>query len=86
MKIFLLVFILLFVWGFLIEPLFIVLKKYNLKSDDLRGIKAVLISDLHIAPWQKGRLKRIVQKVIKQNPDIDFCTGDFVSGYLPHKT
>lgn len=86
MKIFLLVFILLLVWGFLIEPQFIVLKKYNLKSDDLRGIKAVLISDLHIAPWQKGRLKRIVQKVIKQNPDIVFCTGDFVSGYLPHKT
>lgn len=78
--------ILLLLWGFIIEPQFVVLKKYKLTNPELKGIKAIFISDLHIAPWQKGRLKRIVKNIQKQNPDIIFCSGDFVSGYLPHKT
>lgn len=86
MKTFILICIILFVWAFIIEPQFIVLKKYKLNAPDLKGLKAIFISDLHIAPWQKGRLRRIVRKIQHQNPDIIFCTGDFVSGYLPHKT
>ena len=86
MKILFLICLLLSTWTFFIEPQFVVKKKYKLNSADLKGINAVFISDLHIAPWQKGRLKRIVKIIQKQNPDIIFCTGDFVSGYLPHKT
>lgn len=86
MKIFLLICLLLFLWGFFIEPQLIVLKKYKIKSEDLRGQRVVFVGDLHIATWQKGRLKRIVKKINKQNPDIVLSSGDFVSGYLPHKT
>lgn len=78
--------LILFVWGFFIEPNIIVLKKYKLRNKDLKGCKFVLFSDIHIAPWQKKRLQRIVKKINKLNPDMVLSTGDFVSGYLPSKT
>lgn len=78
--------IILLIWGFFIEPNIIVQKKYKFKNNDLKGCKFVLFSDIHIAPWQKKRLKRIVNKINKLNPDMVLSTGDFVSGYIPSKT
>lgn len=86
MKIFLLICVILLIWGFFIEPQFIVKTKYRLKNTELSGEKIVFISDLHIAPWQHGRLKRIVKLINKQKPDLVLCSGDFVSGYIPSKT
>jgi len=86
MKIFLLICITMLIWGFFIEPSVIVQKKYKLKNSDLKGTKIVLASDLHIAPWQRRRLKRIVRLINKQSPDIMLSCGDFVSGYVPSKS
>lgn len=86
MKIILILCLLLFIWGFFIEPKFIFVKKYKLQNNDLKGCRAVFVSDFHIAPVQRGRLKRIVKLINKQQPDIVFSTGDFVHGYSESKT
>ena len=86
MKIILLIGLFLFLWAFLIEPSLIVVKKYKINNPDLKGCRLVFFSDIHITPWQKGRLKRIVDKINSFAPDLVLSTGDFVSGYLPSKT
>ncbi len=86
MKILTVVCLLLLFWGFFVEPGIIVIKKYKIKNEDLKKCRAVFVSDFHIAPWQKKRLKRIVKLINKQNPDIVFSAGDFVRGYSPNKT
>ena len=86
MKIFLLICIILFIWAFIIEPNVLVLKKYKLKNNSLKGVKFVFFSDLHIAPWQKKKLQNLVKRINKLNPDLILSTGDFVCGYLPSKT
>ena len=86
MKIFLLICVLLAIWAFVIEPRFVVVKRYKLSNPDLAGCRFVLFGDIHIAPWQKKRLSRIVRRINSLKADVVLSTGDFVSGYLPHKT
>ncbi len=86
MKIFLLLCILSLIWGFFIEPKFLLVKKYKLSNNDLKGCRAVFVSDFHISPAQKSRLKRIVKLINEQQPDIVFSAGDFVKGYKQSKT
>ncbi|MBR6127076.1 metallophosphoesterase, partial [bacterium] len=78
-KYFVLVFIILFIWAFFIEPNLLVIKKY--KSDKFCGKKIVFVSDFHISKGDRGRLKRIVNLINKQNPDFVICGGDYVKGH-----
>ena len=78
-KYFVLVFIILFVWAFFIEPNLLVVKRY--KSDKFRGKKIVFASDCHIGKGDLKRLRRIVNLINKQNPDIVLSGGDFIKGY-----
>ncbi len=86
MKIILTLCVLSIIWGFFIEPRFVFVKKYKLHNSDLKGFRAVFVSDFHIAPNERNRLKRIVKLINKQQPDIVLSSGDFVKGYKASKT
>ncbi len=79
-----LLFIILFIWAFYIEPNLLVIKKY--KVDNLRGKKIVFVSDFHIGKYDKHRLKRIVNKINEQNPDLVLSGGDFIKGHTGKTT
>ena len=78
-KFFLIVFIILYIWAFFIEPNLLVVKRY--KSERFKGKKIVFASDFHIGKGDLGRLRRIVKLINKQNPDIVLSGGDFIKGY-----
>lgn len=40
-----------------------------------------MLGDLHAAPNDHQRIKKIVQKVLLQNPDVVVMVGDFVNGH-----
>lgn len=71
--------IILFVWGFFIEPELLVVKKY--KTNFLNGKKVVFVSDWHIGKFDRGRLRRIVKKINSLNPDLVLSGGDFIKGH-----
>lgn len=49
--------------------------------DAWRGRKAALISDLHLGPVRNGSfLRRIIAKVLDENPDAIFIAGDLYDG------
>ena len=79
MKIFLIILLLLFIWGFFIEPNLIVIKKY--RSDKFNGQKIVFVTDFHISKYDTKRLKRIVKLINKQNPDVVISGGDYIKGH-----
>ena len=83
-KIFALLFLILFVWSFFIEPNLLTLKKY--KVDNLDGKKIVLVSDFHIAKGDRGRLRRIVNKINDIKPDLVLSGGDFIKGHTGKTT
>ena len=70
--------LLLTVYGFLIEPNLITVKKLTLKSDEIKNLKIVFVSDFHLSKQAKLRLDRIIEKVNEQKPDIIISGGDYV--------
>lgn len=72
-------FVILFLWGFFIEPQLLVVKRY--KADFLDGKKIVFISDWHIGKFDKYRLRRIIKKINSLSPDLVLSGGDFVKGH-----
>ena len=83
-KFILLFFILLFIWSFFIEPNLLTVKRY--KVDNLNGKRIVFVSDFHIAKGDISRLKRIVNKINKLNPDLVLSGGDFIKGHTGKTT
>lgn len=79
-----LVFLMLFIWGFFIEPNLLSVKRY--KVDNLGGKRIVFVSDFHVAKYDKWRLKRIVKWINKLNPDLVLSCGDFIKGYTERPT
>ena len=79
LKTILIITLLLFIWSFFIEPNLLIVKHYKVEA--LSGIKVVFVSDFHISKLQKGRLKRIVKLINKQNPDLILSGGDFIKGH-----
>ena len=53
-------------------------RKLTLKSNDIKGLKIVFVSDFHLSKLAKKRLQRIVDKVNEQNADIIISGGDYV--------
>ncbi len=78
------VLLLLFVWGFFIEPELLTVKRY--KSDRLGGKKIVFASDFHFGKRDTLRLRRIVKTINKLNPDLVVSGGDFIKGHCGKNT
>lgn len=68
------------VWLFF-EPHRIVLKRLKIQDEALKGLKFVFVSDFHIKFYEKNRLKKILDMINSENPDLVLSTGDFFSGY-----
>ena len=83
-KFLILLFFILFIWSFFIEPNLLAVTKY--KVSNLEGKKIVFVSDFHIAKNDMGRLKRIVNKTNEINPDLVLSGGDFVKGHAGKTT
>lgn len=66
------------IYAFLIEPNLITVKRLTLKSDDIKNLRIVFVSDFHLSKFAFLRLKRLVNIVNNQNPDIIISGGDFV--------
>lgn len=81
-------FALLFLYGFVYEPhLCLVVKKWEIPaahwSKDLDGLKIALVSDIHMGsfPFEERRVRRVVEAVNAQKPDLIALGGDFVNGH-----
>ncbi len=86
MKYFLLSILILIVWSFIVEPNILTVKKITVNDNNLKGLNIVFASDFHIKKYEKYRLKRIVNKINEQNPDIVLLGGDYVNGHRPRNT
>lgn len=76
---FLLLIPVLFLWSLLIEPNILIVKKYRIENEKLRGIRAVFAGDFHFRPYQGNRLNYTVKKINAQNADIILFIGDYVN-------
>lgn len=85
-KIVLLFFILLIAWSTLVEPNLLVVKKYDIKNADLKGLKIVFVADFHTKTNQEEQLKKVIKKINAQNPDLILSAGDFVNGHNSQST
>jgi len=85
-KIFIALIIVGFVWTVLVEPYILSFTKFQLNNTDLKGMRIVFVSDFHIKPFEKFRLKRIVKAINSQNPDIVLMGGDFVNSHKKNLT
>lgn len=73
--------ILLLFWSIFIEPNLINVKNVYIKDDQLVGMKIVYLSDLHYRKHDELKLKRIIQKVNQNKPDLILFGGDFVNSF-----
>ncbi len=70
-------------YGFLIEPKLITVKEHKITvnnlPDNFNGFKIVHISDLHYGRmFDEDRLKKLVNSINEQKPDIVVLTGDLI--------
>src|SRR5688572_4585242 len=80
------VFVLLGAWAFWLEPASLTVRRVELAVPGWRaehaGLKVALLTDLHVgAPHMSlARLRRVVERVNAEAPDVVLITGDFVIG------
>jgi predicted MPP superfamily phosphohydrolase len=72
-------------YGFLMEPNRYQVETIRLKlprlSRRFSGLRVAQISDIHMGGWMNPeRLRRVVELVIAQSPDVLLITGDFLIG------
>lgn len=73
-------------WAFWLEPSSLTVRRVRLAVPGWRaehaGLKVALLTDLHVgAPHMGlGRLRRVVERVNAEAPDVVLITGDFVIG------
>ena len=78
-------------WAFWLEPASTTVRRVSLAVPAWRaehsGLKVALLTDLHVgAPHMGlGRLRRVVERVNAEAPDLVLITGDFVIGGKDHK-
>lgn len=77
----LLIGIILLCWSVFVEPNSITIRHYNVQNKELKGLHAVFISDLHIKKNDVAGVRRIVELVNAQNPDIVLGGGDYANGH-----
>jgi predicted MPP superfamily phosphohydrolase len=73
-------------WAFWLEPSSLTVRRVSLAVPgwraEHRGLKVALLTDLHVgAPHMSlARLRRVVERVNAEAPDVVLITGDFVIG------
>lgn len=82
------IFVLLFLYGFVYEPhLCLAVKKWEVPaarwSKNLDGLKVALVSDIHMGsfPFEERRVRKVVEAVNAEKPDLIVLCGDFVNGH-----
>jgi len=73
------------VYGIFVEPDALEVKEVEIKlshlSSHFYGYRIVQFSDLHMGGWMNGeRLRKVVETVKRQHPDLVVITGDFFNG------
>lgn len=71
--------IILFIWGFCIEPNLLIKKHYHINN--IGGKRIVFVSDFHIGKNDLFRLRNIVKTINKCKPDLVLSGGDYIYGY-----
>ena len=74
------------VWGFLIEPQTLVVRRVSIESATWRGppLRIGVLSDTHVgAQVSPERVSRVVATLSRQRPDLIVFLGDYVGGHGP---
>ncbi len=66
---------------FIVEPNSIETTRYEIRNPQLKGLRIVFLTDLHLKKHDYKRLDKIVQATVKQNPDLVLIGGDFANGH-----
>ena len=85
MKYFILILVCMIVWCF-IEPFIITVKRIVINDSVLNGKKIIFATDFHYKKHETYRLKRDVELINAQKPDIILLGGDFVNGHAPEQS
>jgi len=75
-----------FCWIVFYEPNSLSHTYYTIYNNNLKGLKVVVIADLHPKPNQEKRIKQVVEATNSVEPDLVFLLGDYVSGHLEQQT
>lgn len=79
-----------FLWGRFVEPEFLGVTHMEIPLKEWKGLpyrcKVVLVSDIHAAPGEEERVKRIVKKVTALSPDFILLLGDLCKGHALETT
>ncbi len=72
-------------YGLFVEPELLEVKKVDIKlsrlSSRFSNYRLVQLSDLHMGGWMDGRqLRKVLDIVMEQRPDLVVITGDFFNG------
>ncbi|HFB54336.1 MAG TPA: metallophosphoesterase [Hellea balneolensis] len=82
------IFLLCLIYGFLIEPKTLAIRKVEIVSDTWQGppLTIGLMSDFHIGGMhvKAKRVAKVVRKMNALTPDITLIAGDFVNGHHPY--
>lgn len=81
MKYFLIFLFLLIIYTVFVEPNLLTVKRLKISDRDLKGLKIVFASDFHFKPFEKYRLKKTVNLINSNNPDVILLGGDYVNGH-----
>lgn len=73
------IFLILFIWGFFVEPELLTVKRY--KAENLSGKKIVFVSDFHVGRNDISRLRKIVRTINELKPDLVLSGGDYIKGH-----
>ena len=73
-------------WSYCIEPNILIIKKFQFDYEPLKGKRFVFATDLHIKPYEKKRLIKLVKKINSQKPNYVFLGGDYVNGHKKGNT
>jgi uncharacterized protein len=78
-------------WAFWLEPSSLTVRRVSLALPgwhaEHRGLKVALLTDLHVGAPHMGlaQLRRVVERVNAEAPDVVLITGDFVIGGKDHR-
>lgn len=70
------------IYSFLIEPYLLKVRNFDLNKKTNKELKIIQISDIHLKKhFNIKHLKKIVDKINNQNPDVVIFTGDLYDRY-----
>jgi len=78
-------------YGFSVEPNWLKVEEVHLKlrrlTSSFQGVRIAQVSDIHMGGWMNvERLRRVVNLVSDQKPDLFLLTGDFLIGHFFDQT